>query len=214
MRLLIKQIRKLFGKALEEPESNALKTWERMGKPVPPPHLVKQLVIASLQAQYNYNLFIETGTYLGDMIEAPKNKFKQLYSIELGEDLYNKAIKRFEHDHHVNIINGDSGVVLINLCQNIDQPAIFWLDGHYSAGITAKGEKSCPIYEELDAIFNSKPFDHILLIDDARLFLGEDDYPTIARLTGYIKKNRPFAEIIIEHDMIKVYLKSHPENIH
>ena len=60
MRLLIKQIRKLFGKALEEPESNALKTWERMGKPVPPPHLVKQLVIASLQAQYNYNLFIET----------------------------------------------------------------------------------------------------------------------------------------------------------
>ena len=32
-------------------------------------------------------------------------------------------------------------------------PAIFWLDGHYSAGITAMGEQATPIFKELTHIF-------------------------------------------------------------
>lgn len=208
MRLIKKIYNKLFCTPLVKPENGILKEWEQMGKPVPPPHLVKQLVIASYQLKYGYNLFIETGTYLGDMVEAQKKNFELLYSIELSESLYINAVKKFENDNNITIIRGDSGLVLIELCKSVDQPAIFWLDGHYSAGITARGEKSCPIYEELSAIFHSNPFEHILLIDDARLFLGEDDYPTIPELTNYIKMHRPHAEITVDIDIIKVYLKN------
>jgi hypothetical protein len=44
---------------------------------------------------------------------------------------------------------------------------MFWLDRHYSGGFTAKGEKDCPIIEELDAISNGSHLKHSILIDDA-----------------------------------------------
>jgi hypothetical protein len=45
--------------------------------------------------------------------------------------------------------------VLPLIIKDLNEPAIFWLDGHYSSGITAKGDKICPIFEELDSIFNN-----------------------------------------------------------
>lgn len=206
MNLIKKLYKKLFRKNDVKTHS-AIKDWEAAGKPVPPPHLVKQEVISSLKNIYQYELFIETGTYLGEMVDAQKNNFKKIYSIELGEDLFRDAVKKFQHQKNITILHGDSGDVLVKLSSLINEPAIFWLDGHYSAGITAKGSKDCPIYEELTAIFGSKPIDHILLIDDARLFIGEDDYPTIAELTDFVKQYRPLSKINVEDDIIKVFLK-------
>ena len=85
----------------------------------------------------------------------------------------------------------------------INEPAIFWLDGHYSAGITARGDKDCPIFEELDAIFDKNNFEHILLIDDARLFIGEGDYPTIEELTNYIRIKKKKYRVNVKHDIIR-----------
>jgi hypothetical protein len=87
--------------------------------------------------------------------------------------------------------------------QGINEPAIFWLDGHYSAGITAKGDKECPIFEELNAILNKNEFNHILLIDDARCFIGEGDYPTIEELTNYVKTKDKSYQVVVEHDIIR-----------
>ena len=122
---------------------------------MPPPHFVKQLAIKNEREICGYNIMIETGTYLGDMVEAQKNIFKKVYSIELGEELYSRAFKRFEGDKNVLILKGDSGAVLNELMLMIEEPAIFWLDGHYSEGITARGEKECPVFEELTAIFKA-----------------------------------------------------------
>jgi len=204
MSLIKKLYRKLFSAG--GTVNSVIKDWENAGKPLPPPHLVKQLAINSLQSKSEYGIFIETGTYLGDMVEAQKNNFAQIFSIELGEELYRDAVKRFEADKNVTILQGDSSDVLIALCKKIDKPAIFWLDGHYSAGITARGKKQCPIYEELSAIFNSGPQGHILLIDDARLFIGKDDYPEIVELENFIKKHRPDADVFVEDDIIHVFL--------
>jgi len=49
-----------------------IKQWEQSGKPVPPPHQVKQLAIQHYQHIYRLSVLVETGTYLGDMIEAQK----------------------------------------------------------------------------------------------------------------------------------------------
>lgn len=177
--------------------------WEKNNYPVPPPHIVKQYTIAEYQEKYGVTTLVETGTYLGEMVEAQKAKFRKIISIELSSDLYKKAVRRFRNDANVVIIKGDSGKVLPEILPKLDEPAIFWLDGHYSAGITAKGEKASPIFEELNAIFNSKKLNHILLIDDARLFIGKGDYPTISNLTEYIKSKNEKYQVEVKHDIIR-----------
>ena len=77
------------------------------------------------------------------------------------------------------------------------------MDGHYSAGITAQGEKDCPIFEELAAIFDGKKFNHILLIDDARDFIDQGDYPSIDQLTKYIKSKNEDFQVEVKHDIIR-----------
>lgn len=77
------------------------------------------------------------------------------------------------------------------------------MDGHYSDGITARGEKDCPIYEELEAILGEKPMDHVLLIDDARCFVGQGDYPTIEALTAFVQRKRPHYQLAVKNDIIR-----------
>ena len=177
--------------------------WKNSGYPVPPPHMVKQLAISEYQEKYKYSLLIETGTAFGNMVEAQKNRFKKIYSIELGVNLFEKAKKRFKNDSNVTIVQGDSGKVLPKILSEINEPAIFWLDGHYSAGVTAKGDTECPIYEELESIFNSKKFNHVLLIDDARLFTGQGDYPSIDELTKFVKGKDARYQLEVKHDIIR-----------
>jgi len=180
-----------------------MNSWRKNGYSVPVPSLVKQGVIIDYQKKYNCSTFIETGTYLGDTVEAMKTKFKKVISIELGMDLYINAKERFLNDKNVEIFQGDSGKVLPQIVLGLKDPAIFWLDGHYSAGITAKGDKICPILEELDAIFDNSNLNHVLLIDDARDFVGEGDYPTIERLTDYIKSKNERYKVQVKHDIIR-----------
>jgi hypothetical protein len=180
-----------------------IRQWRAKGSPLPPPHAIKQQVIASYQQKYRHDILVETGTYMGDMVEAQKRRFRKIYSIELGEDLYNAAAQRFSRHSHITILHGDSGRVLPRVMKEITGPAIFWLDGHYSAGVTAKGEKDCPIYEELDAILAGEDKGHILLIDDARCFNGEGDYPTIAALTNYIHNKSKNYNVEVGDDVIR-----------
>lgn len=176
---------------------------------LPALHAVKQNNIRKYQQEYDFKILVETGTYLGDTVEIQRHHFSQVYSIELGQDLHEKAVKRFERFPNVNLLLGDSGVVLADLLVSIDQPALFWLDGHYSSGITAKGEKNTPILEEL-AIILSAAHIHGILIDDARLFTGVDDYPSIDEISSFIigKDNR--RKVTVADDIIKVSMPSEP----
>jgi len=178
--------------------------WERRGKPVPPPHIVKQQVIKDFAEKYGLKILVETGTYYGDMVEAMKCHFDRLYSIELSNELYRKAKRRFEGDKRIEIIHGDSGIELGKLLERIDQPALFWLDGHYSAGDTAKGDKDTPIYEELNYIFSTQNSGHVVVIDDARCFGNDPAYPTIKELSDFIKTKKPESRIEVECDSIRI----------
>ena len=105
---------------------------------------------------------------------------------------------------HINILRGDSSKVLPIILSKIDKPALFWLDGHYSAGITAKGDLNTPILKELKLILNHKIKKNIILIDDARCFVGKDDYPTIAELESFVKKINPNLSFKNEDDIIRI----------
>lgn len=190
--------------AKKQKDKAEFETWLQNGAPTPPPHIAKQHIIKEYQQKYHIDILVETGTFLGIMVEAQKKRFKKIISIELGIELFEAAQIKFANDKHITIIQGDSGKVLPKILETIEMPAIFWLDGHYSEGITAQGDKDCPIFEELDAIFgSSNKLNHILLIDDARCFIGTGDYPTIENLTKYVKAKNENYQVEVKHDVIR-----------
>ena len=93
------------------------------------------------------------------------------------------------------------------MIQEIEGPALFWLDGHYSGGGTAKGEMCTPIIQELKVIGLRSPQD-VILIDDARLFTGRDDYPTLDEVRKLVDDIFPGSSYTVKHDMIRVLTKS------
>jgi hypothetical protein len=181
-----------------------LALWVMKGRPVPPPHIIKQRALRTYSIRYGLKILVETGTFYGDMVEAMKSFFDRVYSIELCEELYENAKKRFREARHVALIHGDSGIELMNLMDKIDQPALFWLDGHYSDGVTARGEKNTPIYEELRHILNAPDRGHVIIIDDARCFGSDPDYPNREDLASFIKSKRQNLEIVVQDDSIRI----------
>ena len=177
--------------------------WAKGEKKFPPPHLLKQELLKQYAQQNHLSVLVETGTYLGDMVYAMQDQFKQIYSIELSPHFYQRAVQRFRKVENVKIIEGDSGKVLAHLVPQLTGPALFWLDGHYSGGQTAKGDKECPIYEELNSIFASS-WGHTILIDDARLFVGENDYPTIDELESFVLTKKQQAAFELKNDSIAI----------
>jgi hypothetical protein len=188
-------------------QARAFAKWQRGGCPNPPPHLIKQQVLREYAQQYGLEILVETGTYRGDMVQAMKNSFKKVYSIELSDRLFEAARRRFHGQEKVEIIHGDSGIELAKLIPRLDRPTLFWLDGHYSAGITARGATDTPIFEELDHIFNSAMKNYAIVIDDARLFGADPGYPTMEQLRQFINGKLPGGGIRVDSDSIRVTLK-------
>ncbi|MFT5663251.1 MAG: hypothetical protein ACI9JR_000634 [Gammaproteobacteria bacterium] len=180
-----------------------VKRWQSEGYTIPPSHAVKQAIINNYGRHYGYSNLVETGTYKGQMIEAQKFNFSKIFSIELSEELYEKAKERFKLDRNVEILFGDSGEILPLVVNKLDGPAIFWLDGHYSGSGTARGSEDCPIFKELGSILSAQNYGHIILIDDARHFVGEGGYPTIPVLKNHILEKWPDYEMNVEHDIIR-----------
>ncbi len=176
-------------------------TWVKNGTSFPPSHWAKQQLVKRYATDHQLSVFVETGTYLGDMVFAMQNQFRQLYSIELSPLFYEAATTRFKGFEHIKILQGDSGEVLKDLVPTLESRALFWLDGHYSGGQTAKGAKDCPIYEELKSILSS-PLNHVILIDDARLFIGANDYPTVHDLKNFILSFKVNSQFAFENDAI------------
>lgn len=179
--------------------------WENNGRPVPPPHIIKQQTLLDYANKFHLNILIETGTYYGYMVEAMQKHFDYIYSIELSSELHNLANVKFHRKKHIKLIHGDSGVELQNVVAKINQNALFWLDGHYCCGeFTAKGVKDTPVFEELEYIFSDKNKGHVIIIDDARCFGTDPAYPSIDELKNFIKSRRSDVNIEIENDSIRI----------
>ncbi len=182
--------------------------WLKDRNYVPPPHIAKQEMILKYASRFNARIFVETGTYMGYMIDAMKDKFSELYSIELSKYLFDRAVNKFREFPHIHFINGNSGIEIPGLLAKLNQPTLFWLDGHYSGGVTAKADLETPILKELSTILNHPIKENVILIDDARLFNGTNDYPTIDQLQGFLKNYSTDLEMEIEQDIIVITRRS------
>jgi hypothetical protein len=186
---------------------NAVKyrEWVVNGKPVPPPHIVKQLAIREYSDRFRLGSLVETGTYRGEMIEAVRKVFDRIVSVELDAELCREARRKFRGFPHIAILQGDSGTVLKDVLAKLDRPTLFWLDGHYSGGETARGELDTPVEKELQHIFLLSAMDHVILIDDAREFTGRGDYPDQDRLRNLVRRHRPGWIFEARDDIIRIH---------
>ena len=177
----------------------------------PAPHLYKEELLKDYAVKYKCSALIETGTFLGDMVASQLLNFRNIASIEISKELYEKAVERFKNHSWVYLYLGDSAHKLSDVIDDINKKTtvgkiLFWLDGHWSAGNTGRGDKDTPVLEELNVIFE-KLETAIILIDDARCFINEGifiEYPTLKELKEYVLEKKPTANIDINMDIIRI----------
>lgn len=168
----------------------------------------KHEVIKDYATKFGVRIFVETGTYKGDTVFSLQKCFDKLYSIELDQKLFEKAKERFADVSKIKIIQGDSSKILPVVLSEINEKTIFWLDAHYSRGITACGEKETPVSEELEAISNHKIREHIILIDDAKSFGTSNDYPDIKEVNAFCAQKFKNHEFEVKDGIIRISFRA------
>ncbi len=176
--------------------------WILSGKPVPDNLVYKKKRVRSVGTLYSCDTFIETGTFYGQMINAMKDYFHKVLSVELFEPLFLLNQSSFSKYPQIRIYSGDSSSQLQDMLSDTRGRILFWLDGHYSGQGTACGEQVSPILRELDIIKNHSRRDHCILIDDARLFVGEDGYPSLEETKAKLLEINPGYAISIDRDCL------------
>jgi hypothetical protein len=180
--------------------------WEKKGGSGPMPNLGKQRVVIEYIKRYSIDTFVETGTYKGKMVYAVMPYVEEIYSIELDQRHYDHARRRFAGYPNIHIVQGQSGEVLPEVMGSIDKGCLFWLDAHYSGGSTARADLETPIMEEIQCILgHRRAAEHVLLIDDARCFVGRNDYPTIGALEELIHTVFPDWVFEVDNDIIRTH---------
>lgn len=178
MKLFLKKLnaRRKENRALrKEPE-----LWAQRGYAPPSPAFIKHQVV--LRNGIPGATWVETGTYKGDTSALLAENSKKVFTIEPADHLFAAAKKRFASNPNIEVIHGLSEEVFPHLIPTLTGDVNFWLDGHFSAGITHQGPKDTPIEEELACIES-----HIgnftrlaVLVDDVRCF-----NPTLPNCAGY-----------------------------
>jgi hypothetical protein len=179
--------------------------WLAEGKPAAVPHIVKQMAVKEHARRFDTRIFIETGTYLGEMVDAVQPLFSRVYSIELADRFFREARHYFRSLPHVTIVHGDSGSRLPELLSSVNEPALFWLDGHYSGGDTGQGKQDTPIVAELRAILEHPVKSHVILIDDARCFTGAAGYPALRTVFDLVQPKERGLRMEVRDDIIRIF---------
>jgi hypothetical protein len=128
--------------------------------------------VARLARTFGLRAFVETGTYLGHSLENVCGLFERAVSIELSPQLHAAAQRKFADRPNVTLLQGDSAQRIVEaatLCAGL--PTLYWLDAHWSAGNTARGDENTPILAELALIADRVGADDVVLIDDMRNFV-------------------------------------------
>lgn len=180
-----------------------LVAWRKRQYAAPSPHFIKQVCLA--RNGLPNATWVETGTFLGQTTQYLSTRARHVYSIEPEPTLFANAEKRFKNCANVKILHGTSEAVFPGLLPIISGDVNFWLDGHYSAGITFKGEQDTPIVDELESISaNISRFGRIcVLVDDIRCFNPQlpeyATYPSLDVLIDWARANGLLWHI--EHDI-------------
>lgn len=166
------------------------------------PSLEKRRELLYIMKTGGLNTLIETGTFLGDTSFYFACRGFQVVTIEVEPTLARLARNRFRNTPNVRPLEGDSGALMPDIISGLMQPALFWLDGHYSGGDTGKGELETPIVAEVRAILALAPRNSIVVVDDARCFGVLPDYPSLDSFLTSLR-NGGVVDVVVSNDSIR-----------
>lgn len=166
--------------------------------------------VTALKDVYGVAYFVETGTFKGETAAWASTEFEAVTTMERFPPLYAAARQRFDHLPNVRFLLGDSRDGLRQTVPTLDKTAIFWLDAHWSGEGTAGETDECPVLDEI-AIARSSPLPHLILIDDARLFIEPpppphkpEHWPTLPDLLRALDAGRDYYVAVFEDVVIAV----------
>ena len=137
-------------------------------------------------------IFIETGTGDGHGIQCALDaNFKEIYSVELSKELYEKAKERFKEYPNVHLICGSSEIELPKILEKVEKEFILWLDAHWSGGPYIGERMHLYLPKELNAIkkYSHKFENSIIMIDDMNHYINDYQFcKSIENLVNDIKK--------------------------
>lgn len=120
--------------------------------------------------------FVETGTYKGESTMVCAKMIKNVYTIEICEELYHSTKNDLLSKGYTNIefILGDSLVELDGIMKKVEENnmgSIFFIDAHIS-GMDSSWNKveRVPLVQELNIILKYKIKPSVFIIDDLRLW--------------------------------------------
>lgn len=143
---------------------------------------------------FNCDIFVETGTYLGNTTAKASNLFNTVHTVEAYKPLALRAQTRFINQSHITVHHGTSPDVFNKILPDLKKqgPIFFFLDAHYSGEGTGTGKEGpnvadgiTAIRQELAAICENKVQDCIILIDDIRGFGTQTDSKTYLGCWAY-----------------------------
>ena len=162
----------------------------------------KRRYLADIARSSHVSMFIETGTYLGKTASLLADVCQRVVTVEIEPSLYERASELFKDRPHVQVLAGDSRDLMPKILADLTEPALFWLDGHFSGGISG-GRAEPPITSEIQAILRHPIQDHIVVIDDARLFRGRQGYPQIREIVRLVEKESAY-KVALFADLIRI----------
>tara|TARA_X000000368_G_scaffold50416_1_gene35977 strand:+ start:760 stop:1386 length:627 start_codon:yes stop_codon:yes gene_type:complete len=175
---------------------------KRKSKKFPDNHLYKMSRIRDFKNKYNFESFIETGTFYGQTTRFASKIFKNVVSIEIYEPLFLLNKELFRKYLNVEILFGDSKHKLEDAIKITNGSTLFWLDGHYSGNGTGIGDAICPILQEIETIKKYCDRSFTIIVDDKRLFNGKDSYPKIDEFKSFIEFTFPNSHFFFDKDAI------------
>jgi hypothetical protein len=184
-----------YGKALAE--------WHSRKFDVPAPAVVKRSVLERWSLPNA--TWVETGTNMGNTTAFLARFAAKIITIEPEPNCFSAAVKRFQGNPDITVVNDVSENVLSELLAGLSGNVCFWLDGHYSGPGTFQGDSDCPVKDELQAISaHIEQWDAVsIMIDDMRCFdpqkRGFAHYPTRGYLVDWAVSHD--LQWDIEHDI-------------
>lgn len=160
----------------------------------------------------NIDIFVETGTNYGNTIINLYQYFKDLYTIEIKKEIYEAAINRISNlgIKNVQFFIGDSAIILPDILKLINDPVIFFLDGHFSHGDTGRGSSDTPLLDELKMINEHHNKNSIIIIDDYNMFgtYRNEDWTDITQenVIKCFSENKIYCHFV-NNDRFVIFLK-------
>jgi hypothetical protein len=167
---------------------------------------INRPLVENLAKTFHIQNFVETGTYLGGTTSWAATIFKQVYTIEISEELYRETSEKYKDLTNIHFYLGDSKEVMPSITSIIEGSTLFWLDGHWCGRNTGGKFNECPIMDELTQAVSLK--DPVILIDDLRCFLGPnphdhgENYPSIHVILQFLTQHLPNNFITFHDDTL------------